>query len=83
MATKLTPTQIAETGDSQQATIIGVLVMLLLIGNSSVVLRVLAQLRVARRIFTEDVLLIFAVVCFNTLRNLCRRSCRGKLPTTN
>jgi hypothetical protein len=58
----LTP-QDAEWHESQQGVVIASVVVFLVIGNVSVALRIFAQLRQWRKIFAEDYMILFALVC--------------------
>ena len=62
MATKLTQTQLALFPESKQHSITAALVVFLIFGNISVILRIISQIRVHRRIFAEDEWISLAVV---------------------
>lgn len=67
MASKLTPSEIASFPESKQHTIVGSLVLFLVLGNFSVIFRVIAQLRVYKQLFVEDYCIVFAVFCSNVV----------------
>ena len=62
MASGLTPDQLVHYDESKKPIIVSSLVMFLILGNGSVLLRVLSQLRISRRVFAEDYFIILAVV---------------------
>lgn len=64
MTSKLTPSQIASFPESKQHSIVGSLVLFLILGNLSVLFRLVSQLRVYKQLFVEDYCIIFAVVIY-------------------
>ena len=63
MSAEPTPEQIAHWSDSRQGSIAAALIVILVLGNSSVAVRFLAQFKQHRRFFAEDYLIAIAVVC--------------------
>ncbi|KAL9066104.1 MAG: hypothetical protein Q9161_007762 [Pseudevernia consocians] len=59
----LTPDQLAHYDESKQPAIIATSVVFLILCNVSVLVRVLSQLRISRRLFIDDYAIIFAAIC--------------------
>ena len=60
---KLTPDQLTHYHESRQPAIIGTSVVFLFMCNFSVIIRIVSQLRVSRRLFLDDYAIIFAAIC--------------------
>ena len=58
----LTPDQLVHFNESKQSSLIGSLILILCLANFSVAVRIIAQIRTARRVFPEDYFIIFALV---------------------
>lgn len=62
MVQELTHEQLANYADDRRLTIMGSIVTFLILGNISVAARIFTELRTRRRIFSEDIHIVLAVV---------------------
>ena len=63
MASRLTPEQEANYYQSKQPAIVATCVIFLILCNASVLVRILSQWRISKRLFIDDFAIIFAAVC--------------------
>ena len=68
MASQLTPEQEASYYQTKQPAIVATCVIFLILCNVSVLIRILSQLRITKRLFVDDVAIIFAAVCYSRSR---------------
>lgn len=67
MASQLTPEEVANYYQTKQPAIVATSVVFLVVCNVSVLVRILSQLRVSKRLFVDDFAIVFAALCSDVI----------------